>query len=63
MPASLSRPCCREPGPRDIAIDILHCGVCHSNLHAARGEWAGGSLAPGITGVIVDRTHAFVDVF
>jgi uncharacterized zinc-type alcohol dehydrogenase-like protein len=29
----------REPGPRDIAIDILYCGVCHSDLHTARGEW------------------------
>jgi alcohol dehydrogenase (NADP+) len=29
----------REPGPRDISIDILFCGVCHSDLHTARGEW------------------------
>jgi alcohol dehydrogenase (NADP+) len=29
----------REPGPRDVAIDILFCGVCHSDLHTARGEW------------------------
>jgi uncharacterized zinc-type alcohol dehydrogenase-like protein len=31
----------REPGPRDVAIEILYCGVCHSDLHAARGEWPG----------------------
>ncbi|GAA4326119.1 NAD(P)-dependent alcohol dehydrogenase [Pigmentiphaga soli] len=31
----------REPGPTDVAIDILYCGVCHSDLHTARGEWAG----------------------
>lgn len=31
----------RAPGPLDVAIDILHCGVCHSDLHTARGEWAG----------------------
>jgi alcohol dehydrogenase (NADP+) len=31
----------REPGPLDVSIDILHCGVCHSDLHAARGEWEG----------------------
>ena len=31
----------RDPGPRDVAIDILFCGVCHSDLHTARGEWAG----------------------
>lgn len=29
----------RSPGPRDVSIDILFCGVCHSDLHTARGEW------------------------
>lgn len=29
----------REPGPHDIAIEILYCGVCHSDLHQARNEW------------------------
>ena len=29
----------REPGPHDVEIDILYCGVCHSDLHMARGEW------------------------
>jgi uncharacterized zinc-type alcohol dehydrogenase-like protein len=37
-PWSLDR---RDPGPKDIAIDILYCGVCHSDLHSARGEWPG----------------------
>ncbi|WP_404712134.1 NAD(P)-dependent alcohol dehydrogenase [Sphingomonas sp. MMS24-J13] len=31
----------REPGPKDVLIDILYCGVCHSDLHTARGEWEG----------------------
>jgi uncharacterized zinc-type alcohol dehydrogenase-like protein len=31
----------REPGPKDVAIEILFCGVCHSDLHTARGEWPG----------------------
>jgi alcohol dehydrogenase (NADP+) len=31
----------REPGERDVAIEVLYCGVCHSDLHAARGEWDG----------------------
>lgn len=31
----------REPGAGDVAIDIAFCGVCHSDLHTARGEWAG----------------------
>lgn len=31
----------RDPGPRDVQIEILFCGVCHSDLHTARGEWFG----------------------
>ncbi len=30
----------REPGPNDVQIDILFCGVCHSDLHTVRDEWA-----------------------
>jgi uncharacterized zinc-type alcohol dehydrogenase-like protein len=29
----------REPGPTDVEIDILFCGVCHSDLHQVRNEW------------------------
>lgn len=29
----------REPQPGDVAIDILYCGVCHSDLHQVRNEW------------------------
>lgn len=29
----------REPGPNDVVIDILFCGVCHSDLHQVREEW------------------------
>ena len=39
----------REPGPRDVEIDILFCGVCHSDLHQARDEW-GGSIFPMVPG-------------
>jgi uncharacterized zinc-type alcohol dehydrogenase-like protein len=39
----------REPGPRDIEIEILFCGVCHSDLHTARGEW-GGTVYPVVPG-------------
>lgn len=31
----------RIPGEHDVEIDILYCGVCHSDLHTARGEWHG----------------------
>ena len=39
----------RETGATDVAIDILFCGVCHSDLHTARGEW-GGTLYPCVPG-------------
>lgn len=29
----------RDPGPKDVQIDILWCGICHSDLHTARNEW------------------------
>jgi alcohol dehydrogenase (NADP+) len=29
----------RDPGPRDVRIDILYCGICHSDIHTVRGEW------------------------
>ncbi len=29
----------RDPLPDDVQIEILHCGVCHSDLHMARNEW------------------------
>ena len=31
----------RDPGPSDVQVDILFCGVCHSDLHTARSEWGG----------------------
>src|SRR5881392_155028 len=39
----------REPGPREVLIDILFCGVCHSDIHQARDEW-GGSAFPMVPG-------------
>ena len=31
----------RPIGPNDVRIDIAFCGICHSDLHQARAEWAG----------------------
>lgn len=39
----------REPGPTEIAIEVLYCGVCHSDLHMARNEW-GQSVYPLVPG-------------
>jgi uncharacterized zinc-type alcohol dehydrogenase-like protein len=40
----------RDPGPDDVVIDILYCGVCHSDIHQARDEW-GGSIFPMVPGM------------
>lgn len=39
----------RAPLENDIVIDILYCGVCHSDIHSARNEWHGSKypLVPG----------------
>jgi alcohol dehydrogenase (NADP+) len=39
----------RAPNPNDVAIAIRYCGVCHSDLHTARGEW-GGTRYPCVPG-------------
>jgi alcohol dehydrogenase (NADP+) len=39
----------REPGPQEVLIDILFCGVCHSDIHQARDEW-GGAIFPMVPG-------------
>lgn len=39
----------REPGSEDVEIKILYCGVCHSDIHTARGEW-GGTMYPVVPG-------------
>jgi len=39
----------REPGPHEVLVEILYCGVCHSDIHQARDEWGGGifPMVPG----------------
>ena len=39
----------RDPGPKDVVIDIEYCGVCHSDIHQVRDEW-GGSIFPMVPG-------------
>ena len=48
----------RAPGAHDVQIAIDFCGVCHSDLHTVRGEWA-GSQFPCVPGhEIVGRVSA-----
>ena len=35
----------REVGAHDVQIEILYCGVCHSDIHQVRNEW-GNSIFP-----------------
>ncbi|HLX91051.1 MAG TPA: NAD(P)-dependent alcohol dehydrogenase [Puia sp.] len=48
----------RTPGPKDVQIEILYCGVCHSDIHQARDEW-NESMYPMVPGhEIVGRVVA-----
>ena len=48
----------REPRANDVVLEILYCGVCHSDLHMARNDW-GGSTYPMVPGhEIVGRVTA-----
>jgi uncharacterized zinc-type alcohol dehydrogenase-like protein len=55
-PFSIDR---RQPGPHDVLIDILYCGVCHSDIHQARDEW-GGAVFPMVPGHEIVGTVAQV---
>ncbi|MET1087541.1 MAG: NAD(P)-dependent alcohol dehydrogenase [Arthrobacter sp.] len=46
VPLTLAR---RKPQPDDVEIAIEFCGLCHSDVHAVRGEWGGQAypLVPG----------------
>ena len=56
----------RDPRTDDVAIDILFCGICHSDLHQVRNEW-GTSVYPLVPGheiigrvsTVGDRVSAF----
>ena len=55
VPMTIER---RSPKPHDVQIEILYCGVCHSDLHFARNEW-GMTLYPIVPGhEIVGRVTA-----
>ena len=48
----------RQPRPQDVQLEILYCGVCHSDIHMARNEW-GQTIYPVVPGhEIVGRVTA-----
>ena len=40
----------RDPRPTDVQIDVLYCGICHSDLHTVRNEWGGTTVYPCVPG-------------
>ncbi|MCL7714550.1 NAD(P)-dependent alcohol dehydrogenase [Stenotrophomonas mori] len=55
QPLAIAR---RAPRPHDVVIDILYCGVCHSDLHQVRNDW-GGARYPMVPGhEIIGRVAA-----
>ena len=48
----------REPRADDVAIDILYCGVCHTDIHYVQNDW-GGTIYPVVPGhEIIGRVTA-----
>jgi uncharacterized zinc-type alcohol dehydrogenase-like protein len=48
----------RDPGPDDVRLEILYCGICHTDLHKTRNDW-GGSTYPMVPGhEIIGRVAA-----
>jgi uncharacterized zinc-type alcohol dehydrogenase-like protein len=39
----------RDVGENDVLIEVLYCGICHTDIHQARGEW-GNSIYPMVPG-------------
>ena len=37
VPMTIER---RDPGPHDVEIEILYCGICHSDMHKVNDDWA-----------------------
>lgn len=48
----------REPRPNDVELEILFCGVCHSDIHQARDEWSGATYPMVPRHEIVGRVTA-----
>src|SRR4030088_1997631 len=54
----------RDPGPRDVAIDIKFAGICHSDIHTVKAEWgepnypvvAGHEIAGVVSAVVSEVT-------
>jgi len=54
QPTEIGRP---SPGPNDVHLKVLYCGMCHSDIHATNGDWGINlyPIAPGheIAGIVI----------
>ena len=41
----------RDPGPHDVAFDIMFAGICHSDIHTVKAEWGKPMTVIGTGGV------------
>lgn len=48
----------RENGENDVTIEILYCGMCHTDLHYARNDW-GITMYPVVPGYIYIYIYIF----
>lgn len=40
----------RDLKEHDVHVEILYCGICHSDIHTARNEWGGSTIYPVVPG-------------
>ena len=44
----------RDPGKHDVQLEILFCGICHSDLHQVRNEWSAmPTVYPCVPGLLL----------
>lgn len=48
----------RDPTEHDVQIEILFCGICHSDLHAVRDEWSEFTDPTSVNFGLVTRNNA-----
>jgi D-arabinose 1-dehydrogenase-like Zn-dependent alcohol dehydrogenase len=47
---------CRDTGDDDVAIQILYCGICHSDLHTIKNDWR-NAIYPVVPGYMCSYTY------
>lgn len=53
---------CRSTGDDDVAIKILYCGMCHSDLHSIKNEWHNATY-PMVPGCVVTNNSMHICLY